>query len=57
MVINRLIKEKHYIPYITDKKGTTPEAIAYLLLNNVWKLYSGPLSLALNQGLQFILGV
>ncbi len=35
MVIDRLTKERHYIPCTTDENGTTAEAITYLLLNNV----------------------
>ena len=54
MVIDRLIKEKHYILCITDENGTTTEAIAYLFLNNVWKLHGLSLSLISNQGFQFI---
>ena len=57
MVIDRLTKEKHYIPCTTDKNDTTAEATAYLLLNNVWKLHGLPLSLTLDQGPQFISGV
>ncbi len=57
MIIDRLTKERHYIPCTTDKNGTTAEAIVYLLLNNVWKLHSLPLSLTSDRGPQFILGV
>ena len=35
MVIDRLTKERHYIPCTTDENGITAEATAYLLLNNV----------------------
>ena len=52
-----MTKKRHYIPYNTDKDGTTVVAIAYLLLNNVWKLHGLPLFLTFNQGSQFILGV
>ena len=31
IVINRLTKERYYIPCTTDKNGTTTEATAYLL--------------------------
>ena len=57
MVIDRLTKERHYILCTTDKNGTTAEATAYLLLNNVWKLHGLPLSLTSDQGPQFISGV
>ena len=57
MVIDRLIKERHYIPCTTDENGTTAKATAYLLLNNVWKLHGLPLSLTSDRGPQFIFGV
>ncbi len=57
MVIDRLTKERHYIPCTTDENGTTTEAIAYLLLNNVWKLHGLLLSLTSDRGPQFISGV
>ena len=57
MVIDRLTKEKHYIPYTTDKNGTTAKATTYLFLENVWKLHGLPLSLTWNRGPQFISGV
>ena len=57
MVIDRLTKERHYILCTTDENGTTAEATAYLLLNNVWKLHGLPLSLTSDWGPQFISGV
>ncbi len=57
IVIDRLTKERYYIPCTTDDNGTTAEAIVYLLLNNVWKLHDFLLSLTLDRGLQFISGV
>lgn len=45
MVIDQLTKEKYYIPYFTDKNGTTVEATTYLLLNNIWKFHGLSLSL------------
>ena len=57
MVIDQLTKKKHYIPCTTDKNGTTAETTAYLLLNNVWKLFGLLLSLTSDQGPQFISGV
>ena len=45
MMIDRLTKERYYIPCTTDKNGTTAEVTAYLLLNNVWKLHALSLSL------------
>ena len=52
-----MTKERHYIPCTTDENGTTAEATAYLLLNNVWKLHGLPSSLTSDRGPQFISGV
>ncbi len=57
IVIDRLTKERHYIPYTIDENGTTVKATAYLLLNNLWKLHDLFLSLTSDQGPQFISGV
>ncbi len=57
MVVDRLTKKWHYIPYTIDENSTTAEATIYLLLNNVWKLHGFPLSLTSDWGLQFISGV
>lgn len=57
MVINQLTKKRHYISCITDENGTIAEDIAYLLLNNVWKLHGISLSLTFDRGFQFISGV
>lgn len=35
IIIDKLTKKKHYIPYIIDTNSTTVEAITYLLLNNI----------------------
>ena len=48
MVIDRLTKERHYILFTIDKNGIIAEATAYLLLNNIWKLYGLPLFLTLD---------
>ena len=42
MVIDWLIKEKHYILCTIDGNSITAEATAYLLLNNFKKLYGLP---------------
>lgn len=44
MKIDSLTKEKHNIFCTIDINGIIAEVITYLLLNNVWKLYSLPLS-------------
>ena len=50
MVIDWLIKERHYISCATNKNDTTTKATAYLLLNNVWKFSSLPLLFTSDQG-------
>ncbi len=50
IVVDRLTKERHYIPCSTDENGTTTEATAQLLLQNVWKLHAFPSSLILDRG-------
>ena len=57
MVVDRLTKERHYIPCTIDENGTTTEATAQLLLQNVWKLHGLPLLLTSDRGPQFISGV
>ena len=57
MVVDCLTKERHYISYTTNENGTTIEATAQLLLQNVWKLHGLPSSLTLDRGPQFISGV
>lgn len=57
IIIDQLTKKKHYILYTTNENNTIVEAIAFLLLNNVWKLYGFSLLFTLNKGPQFILGV
>ena len=54
MVINWLIKERHYILCTIDKNSTTAEVTAYYLPKNVWKLHRVLLSLISDQGPQFI---
>ena len=49
-----MTKERQYIPCTTDENGTTTEATAYLLLNNIWKFHGLPLSLTSDQDSQFI---
>ena len=57
MVIDCLTKEKHYIPCGIDKNGITTEAIAQLLLQNIWKLHGLLSSLTSYRDSQFILRV
>lgn len=49
MVIDRLTKERYYIPCITNQNSTIAEATAYLLFDNVWKFHGFFLSLILDR--------
>ena len=57
ILIDCLTKKRHYILCITDENGITTKATAQLLLQNIWKPHSLPLSLTSDRGLQFISGV
>ena len=57
IIIDCLTQKRHCIPCIRDKNNTTIKAITQLLLQNMWKIYSFPLSLTLDRSSQFILGV
>ena len=39
IVIDRLIKERHYIPYTAEEDSTTAKAIADILIREVFRLY------------------
>ena len=45
MVVDRLSKEKHYIPCTEDNNGTNAEATANLFLRHVWCYHGLPISL------------
>ena len=57
MVVDRLSKERHYIPCTTEEHGTTSEATAKLLINNVWKYHGLPSSIVSDRGPQFVSAV
>ena len=54
-VIDRLSKERHFIPLLIDKesKGATAEATAELLYKNVWKYHGFLETITSNRGTQF----
>ena len=54
MVIDRLSKERHYIPCDTENDGTSAEATAKMLIQHVWKLHGLPLTIVSDRGPQFI---
>ena len=53
MVVDRLSKERHYIPCTCDEEGTTSEATAKLLVDNVWRYLGLPSSIVSDRGPQF----
>ena len=53
MVVDRLSKEKHYIPCTEDNNGTSAEATAGLFLQYVWCYHGLPISLTSHRGPQF----
>ena len=55
MVVDRLSKEKHYIPCTKDNNGTNAEATAGLFLRHVWCYHGFPISLTFDRGPQFAL--
>ena len=54
MVIDRLSKERHYIPCLKEDERTSAEATADLFLQDVWSKYSLPTSMTSNHGSQFV---
>ena len=54
MVINRLFKEKHYIPCSEKDKRTSAEATADLFLQDVWSKHGLLASMTSDQGSQFV---
>ena len=54
MVINRLSKERHYIPCTEENKGTSAEAIAELVMRHVWSRKDLPISMTSDRGHQFV---
>ena len=54
MVIDRLSKEKHYIPYSEEDKCTSVEATADLFLQDVWSKHGLPTSMTSDRRSQFV---
>ena len=54
MVVDRLSKERHYIPCTAKEEGTTAEATAKLLIRNVWRYHGLPTSMVSDRGPQFV---
>ena len=54
MVIDRLSKERHYIPYSEEDERTSAEATADLFLWDVWSKYGLPTSITSDRRSQFV---
>ena len=50
IIIDRLIKERYYIPYIAKENDTTAEVIADILIREVFRLYGLLISIVSNRG-------
>jgi hypothetical protein len=50
IVVNRLSKERHYIPYIAGEEETSAEETANLLLRWVYRIYNLPDSIVSDKG-------
>lgn len=53
MVVDRLSKERHYIPCSDENYGTSAESTARLLLAHVWKHHGLPTTIISDRGTQF----
>ena len=54
MIIDRLLKERHYIPCTKEKEDTSAKATAKLFMQHVWSREGLLISLTSNRGPQFI---
>ena len=54
MVIDRLSKEKYYIPCSEEDERTSVEAIVDLFLQDVWSKHGLPISMTSDRGPQFV---
>ena len=53
MVVDWLLKERHYILCTKDNNGTNAEATAAMFFRHVWRYHGLPISLTSDRGLQF----
>ena len=53
MVVDRLSKERHYIPCTEEDNGTNAETTAAMFLRHVWCYHGLPISLTSDHGPQF----
>ena len=57
MVVDRLAKERVYIPCSDKDEGTNAEATAKMLIHNVWRRHGLPSSVVSDRGPQFVSAV
>ena len=50
VIIDRLIKERYYVPCVSGEDGTTSEATVLILLKEVFRLYGLPFSIISDRG-------
>ena len=50
VVVNRLIKKRHYISYTVTNEDTSVEYTAEMLVNHIFRLHGLPLSIVSNRG-------
>ena len=53
-IIDRLSKERHYVPCTANDEGTSAEATAKILINYVFRTHGLPSSITSDRGSQFI---
>lgn len=53
-LIDRLTKERHYVPCHWGDEGTSSEELVWILLWNVYRLHGLPLSITSDRGAQFV---
>ena len=53
-IIDRLSKERHYVPCHSGDKGTSTEEVAKIMIWNVYRLHGLPSSIVSDRGPQFI---
>ncbi len=53
-IIDRLTKERHYIPTVATDDGTSAEATVEMLIKEVFRLHGLPASIVSDRGSQFI---
>ena len=53
-IVDRLTKERHYVPCIAAEKGTSAETTAGLLIREVFRIHGLPASIISDRGPQFV---